>query len=634
MQTFTLPARLCLTAWGDPADPTFDEALAEARRLLERLERTVRHVDTSSASPAGFCLRIAADEPASSTGPSADLLADVRHDGYRIVVAPEEVLLGAATAKGLLNAVYGLAQRLGYRFLLPSEQWEWPPPEPRALQTGPYLCNPRFAHRGVFASALNLGDFTPEQWLRFYAKLRFNALAFHGSDPACVRLARRLGFRLETGGHGLPDLLPRALFDQRPELFRMAQPEDFAGQRTPDANLCPTHPDAAAIIATNYRKRLDACAGYHAVHAWPDDLPGGGWCLCPRCRALTPSDQALLAMRHLARAAARSGRNMRVPVIAYHDTIPPPRTIRPAPECLLLYAPRERCYAHALDDPTCARNAWYLRALQGWMHCFADIDDAHTFEYYFDQVLFRGHHPFIPEVIFRDASVYERAGIQSHMSLQVNGPAIAPEFNLLVFSAANWDADLTADGFIDDLASAFGPAGPTWGRYLRRRAAIHATALRMCEHPVEIYLDYRWLPESTSDFGREMAGAYDAAARDTADAAASLEYDAAAGDERMALLVDREASRARFEAADFTAMAAQQRAANALASYHACGERRAREEAVSQLGDTIRHLDAAREAALAAGLPDDRLYVRTVNRWLAREMGEEVNLFSRTAHDD
>jgi len=81
-------------------------------------------------------------------------------------------------------------------------------------------------------------------------------------------------------------------------------------------------------------------------------------------------------------------------------------------------------------------------------------------------------------------------------------------------------------------------------------------------------------------------------------------------------------------------MAAQQRAANALASYHACGERRAREEAVSQLGDTIRHLDAAREAALAAGLPDDRLYVRTVNRWLAREMGEEVNLFSRTAHDD
>jgi len=289
----------------------------------------------------------------------------------------------------------------------------------------------------VFASALHLGDFAPEDWLRFYAKLRFNALAFHGATPSCAALARRLGFRLETGGHGLPDLLPAACSTSA-RAVPHGPARGFRGHAHARRNLCATHPETASTLAASYLKRLGEHRAYHALHAWPDDLPGHGWCLCPRCRALTPSDQSLLAMRHLAQAVERSGCDMRVPVLAYHDTIPPPRTVVPAPTCCLLYAPRERCYAHALDDPACPRNAWYLQALDGWMRSFRGIDDAHTFEYYFDQVLFRGHHPFMPRVIVQDARAYERAGVDAHMALQVNGPAFAPEFNMLVFSAACW----------------------------------------------------------------------------------------------------------------------------------------------------------------------------------------------------
>lgn len=149
--------------------------------------------------------------------------------------------------------------------------------------------------------------------------------------------------------------------------------------------------------------------------------------LSPSSRALSPTDQSMLAMRSLAEVVAEENLPLRIPVLAYHDTLFPGTQIDVSKECFLLFAPRERCYGHALNDPSCKRNQIFCRALKDWINKFEGIDDAHTFEYYFDQILFLGIHPFLLSIIIEDTHFYEKQKIGCHMSPQVGGSAIAPE---------------------------------------------------------------------------------------------------------------------------------------------------------------------------------------------------------------
>jgi len=125
-------------------------------------------------------------------------------------------------------------------------------------------------------------------------------------------------------------------------------------------------------------------------------------------------------MRHLAEAMAKKDASMRLPILAYHDTMFPGAQIDAPKNSFLLFAPRERCYAHALNEPACARNRVYYKALQEWMKKFKGIDDAHMFEYYFDQVLFRGIYPFLPNTILEDLKVY--AGMASNAVSRCKSP--------------------------------------------------------------------------------------------------------------------------------------------------------------------------------------------------------------------
>lgn len=623
MDCYLLPVRIRLEYAAGIMTPCYRHAVAELERLLRRLDRQVERVSQPEFGAACW-LRLGQLEL-----PSASL-AGVRDDGFVLAGGPAGAVIGARTAKGTLNGVYRLAEELGFLFLLPGEAGEWPPEQPAtaALPLGERLCNPRFKYRGVFYGALPFQDYPEPEWLRFYAKLGFNAICNHGRDE--VPLTAELGLRFEVGGHGLAKCVPRELFEQEPELFRMFQPEDFGGRRQKDSNLCVTHPRAQRLVRENYAKRLAQLPGAYAVHAWPDDLPAGGWCLCPSCRALPPADQAMLAMRLEAAAVADSGRPMRVPVLAYHDTMFPGRQIAPPPEAFLLFAPRERCYGHRLDDPGCARNRHYLQALEAWVAAFAGIDDAHTFEYYCDQILYRGLYPFLPDVILADMQVYARAGIESHMVLQIAGPAIAPEFNLLAFARGMWDEALTPAALVTSLARALAPAAPqVWERYLTRRAAASTSAMRLCEHNVDIYLDYRWLPETVHPFGREMAAAYAATAGELLAAAAELEAAVtAAWPERARQMVANEVRRARFEAAEFQVMAHQQHAMNALAEFHNSGSQATLREALAELAAASAAFGPARERAVELGIPEKNWYFGNINRWLGREFQQKHARYS------
>jgi len=629
---FNIPDRVSIHHGDLRASRCYAYAVAEAARLMGRLGVHVDLNPDAVVSGAPEIVIVPSGATRSVTGdPNRESLA---WDGYRLRVADGGIAVTALSAKGLLNGVYDLAERLGFLFLLPGDSGEWPPlGGPNPLPIGEAVMNPRFPHRGVAWQSLDTKDYTVEEWLRFYAKLRFNSV-FH--DPVDGwDIAPELGLRYETGGHVMQSLLPRDRFERTPDLFRMSQPEDFGGKRTDDANFCPTHPETKAIVKESYRERINAAPGVYAYHAWPSDLPGGGWCFCPRCRSLSPAVQAMLATRHLAEVVAEEGVPMRVPFAAYQDTLYPGGTVETPGESFLLFAPRERCYGHALDDPACERNRFYLEALKACMDKFSTTDDAHTVEYYFDQILYRGMYPFLPETILKDMAVYERHGIETHTALQVGGPAVAPEYNMLVFAQGLWNADLTAEAFVRTCAVRIaGRDAEVWERYLTSRKTVFAEAMRMCGYPQRIWTDFRWLPERADTFGETMADAYAAASKTLDEAAADL-VDAmgASWPDRLKRLTEREANRARFEAAELNVMALQQRAMNGIGRYLSEGCVSSLECGLHCLEEAIVALETARHKAEAACLPPGTWYFG-INSWLKREFEEKCRIYKGLSRAD
>ena len=605
----------------DIESPCYRHAVSELCRILERLgiKASVSTIGDASKS---FCLKLCCN---SVPFPNIPSLKGLMYDGFVLQVSSDGIVLASSTEKGVLNAVYDLAERLGVLFLMPGKDGEWIPEnrKKRFLPAGKWLVNPRFRRRGVNWESLSTKDFTIEEWLRFYAKLRFNAVLHEIGDLA---LAKELGLRLEVGGHGLSSLLPRELFDKEPELFRMFQPEDFGGKRMKDANFCVSNPKARRIVVDNYAQRLKQMEGAYAVHAFADDLPAGGWCLCPSCRALPPTDQFMLSMRYLAEAVEQSHLPMRVSVVAYHDTMMPGEQIDAPKRGFLLFAPRERCYGHALNDPACARNKFYRKALKAWIAKFKGIDDAHVCEYYFDQILFRGLYPFLPGIILKDMKVYAEHGIECHMSLQVAGPAIAPEFNMLVDAKGQWDDSLTQNSYIASLAKSILPQSPqVWATYLSRRARIFTDAMRMCKHNADIYLDYRWLPETIHPFGKEMVQAYGKASRQLAAAAADLESAIQSSwPERVRVLARNEFLRAKFEAVELLVMVHQQSAMNAFAEFMNTRSTKTLKRGIGFLEQALSGLDLARAKAMEAEIPGNSWYYRNINGWLCREFKKKI----------
>ena len=628
MSQFIVTASLVVTIPA-AASPCLEYAATELVRLLQK-GGVSASIKRTAGSRSGQWLRLT--PAAGAAAPEVPGVSRVRADGYAQRIVPGGVALAARLPKGILNAVYDLAEQLGYLFLTPGDAGEWAPEDGLKgvkLTAGEQLRNPRFPYRGVFGGTTTW-PYSVEEWMRFHAKLRFNAISNLPLEQ--LPLAQQLGLRSEIGAHGMSELLPRELFATRPELFRMFQPEDFSGKRMSDSNFCVTNPETKRIVQENYRKKLHAAKGVYAIHAWADDLPAGGWCMCSRCRAYTPTDQAMLSMRLLTEVVAREKLPMRVPIIAYHDTMFPGKCIPAPKEGFLLFAPRERCYGHALNDPSCERNRWYFAGLKAWMEAFRGIGDAHTFEYYFDQILFRGLYPYLPGVILGDMAAYEKAGIESHMSLQVGGPIIAPEYNMLLFARAHWDKDLTPARFNRWLAAQIAPTNPEpWRAYLEERSRAFERAMCLCEYPTDIYFDYRFLPESTLPFSGRVIKSYVTEA-DRLDAAAkSLASATAKGprQNRVRLLGGKEAGRARFEAADLRVMAHQQGGANGIAQYLACDSRKSLDRGLAELRQAIAALDVSYQRALDAGLPEKGAYYFAMNRaWLKKEFEAKIANYS------
>jgi hypothetical protein len=116
------------------------------------------------------------------------------------------------------------------------------------------------------------------------------------------------------------------------------------------------------------------------------------------------------------------------------------------------WAPRERCYSHAIDNRACPVNPRYFESLKRYIEIFDGR--GHVFEYYADAILFGGLGVATPATIVRDLRAYRALGITSVSCLTFGAYSVlAYPVNLEAFARATQSPDFDPDVTIADVAA-------------------------------------------------------------------------------------------------------------------------------------------------------------------------------------
>jgi len=195
-----------------------------------------------------------------------------------------------------------------------------------------------------------------------------------------VDLAWEKGLRVEYEAHVGSWLLPRELFAQHPEYFRV----DASGARTNRFNFCVSNAAAMDIVAA--RTRQLAASLYRSnprYFLWLDDAHNTE-CHCAACKAYSASDQQLIVLNRLLGVLRETEPEAQLAYLAYFNTMKPPTKVRPAEGIFLEYAPIERVWDKPLTEQPKAVRSDELDAL---LNLFGRRN-ARVLEYWYDNSLF------------------------------------------------------------------------------------------------------------------------------------------------------------------------------------------------------------------------------------------------------
>ncbi len=431
-------------------DPVVRFATKELTSYLQRIVGCQYAVRTNAQLPAHVL--VLQDPKGSGTG--ADLLGREQEAGFH--ASSSSVVFFGATPRQLLHAVYRFLETLGCRWSILGRTYEQlpaPPAQGFELARADLQCcfqrigycsdliswhytQPEF-YRARVAEDLDLVDWMGKTGATHFFFIR-HPFDTQSTVPELLPQFGDRGIEIEIGGHVLPNLLARGLFAEHPEYF----PASHDGQRHDQGNMCPSNPDALAVVAREAARLLDQAGPVAALHIWGADVLGGGWCRCASCNRLTPQDQSLLVCNAVARECERRHPATRVYYLAYHDTIEPNLHVTPHPQVYCEFAPRERCYGHSMGDPACGTNLYYRTALELYQRRFENR--LRVFEYYGDAILFFGCLVPIPSLIADDVAFYRNAGVSEIFFLQFGAFsrwAYAPNFTSFAASTRGRPVD-------------------------------------------------------------------------------------------------------------------------------------------------------------------------------------------------
>ncbi len=402
------------------------------------------------------------------------------------------IVIRAGTERGLIHAASNLLEKLGAEFpagVAPS----YPRIEnARVGALEPWRVTPAFKRRAFvsdimtwnynFADRLDLHLRHDREFIPWMARRGINAFSYirHAHDTRLkideiAPLLRERGIDVEYGGHVIQLLLPRDRFAEHPEYF----PAGDDGVRVARGNLCVSDPDAVAIVRAGALAYVHEHPENRLLHIWGADVWRGAWCRCGRCRELPPQLQYMDVVNAIGGALAADSNAPPIAYLAYHDTIDPHPGLKPLGNVWFEWAPRERCYSHAIDDPACEINPRYLESLKRYLEIFDGR--GHVFEYYADAILFGGLGFATPAVVAHDLRAYLSVGITSISCLTFGAySAMAYPVNLEAFVRGARDPDFEPDATLVDTSAGRHP----------RCAPEMAAAYRAVERASKLCLDY------------------------------------------------------------------------------------------------------------------------------------------------
>jgi hypothetical protein len=438
------------------------------------------------------------------------------------------IAIGAGAARGLIHAAADLLERMGARFA-PGAPAQYPRiDQDRLRMIAPYRVAPSFSRRGFvsdimtwnynFADRFELHLRHDREFIPWMGRRGANSFSYirHAQDTRLkideiAPILESYGIAAEYGGHVLQILLPRERFQSDPGMF----PANDDGARMARGNLCVSNPAALELVREGALKYAGDYPENELLHIWGADVWRGAWCRCGKCRELSPQLQYMDVVNAVAESlAARGASAPPVAYLAYHDTLEPHPGLRPLPNVWFEWAPRERCYSHAIDDPACEINPPFLESLKRYLEIFDGR--AHIFEYYADAILFGGLAFATPGVVARDLRAYHALGIKSVSCLTFGAfSTLAYPVNLEAFVRGARDVASEPDAAIAETAL---------GRHPRCAPALDA-AYRAVERASLLTLDFADVmrPQMPAEKGRRKRGELKSAARAFQDAIAAAE---------------------------------------------------------------------------------------------------------------
>jgi hypothetical protein len=414
-------------------------AASELQRYLAVLTGVAPLVTAAAAPTNSLCL---------GTQPLTTIDVPLGSDSVVVQPTTDGAVIQGESPRAVLHGVYALLEQFGCRWSLHNRNEEVVPRLEALPAVQSIRSAPRYSVRGYSADIMTwhygdsaqfaehlAADYDFVDWM---GKSAANAYLFirHPFDsqltiPELLPEFARRGIAVEYGGHVIPLLLPRELFKDHPEFF----PQRASGERTEFGNLCTANAAAMRLASANAVRYVREHPELSVLHIWGADLWEGGWCHCSQCVGVTVQDQSLRLCNAVSAALGAEGVTRPVCYLAYHDTIDPDLHERPAPGVWVEYAPRERCYGHALDDSNCRTNRRYRESLE---RC-VDLFDGRVriFEYYADAILFCGCAVPLAEVIAADLDYFHRLGIREITNLQFGAFSLwAYPTNFLAYAAA------------------------------------------------------------------------------------------------------------------------------------------------------------------------------------------------------
>jgi Domain of unknown function (DUF4838) len=377
----------------------------------------------------------------------------------------DAITLDGGSERAVLHAVYEMLERLGARYPA-GKPAEFPRIDPALLRgIEPHKVEPAFSRR-AFGSDIMTWQYGytdrleqhlahDREFIPWMARRGINAFLYirHAHDTQLridelVPLYRERGIASEYGGHVIQLLLPRERFDKNPEFF----PAGSDGTRMNKGNLCVSNADALKLVCDKAMAYVRDYPENEMLHIWPADVQGGAWCRCGECAKLSPQLQYMKVVSAVAERLGKEKSSLPVAYLAYHDTIEPDARLRPLANVHFEWAPRERCYSHAIDDPKCEINPRYFDSLKCYIELFSGR--GHVFEYYQDSILFGGLGFATPSIIARDMRAYRALGIGSISSLTFGAfSVLAYPVNVLAYARGTRDPNFNPDKVLADVAA-------------------------------------------------------------------------------------------------------------------------------------------------------------------------------------